>query len=136
MAGEIERPISRAYTGFREAQLATDDVGALDEGNTLVVGDAPTEPFAAKATVSGNHEPLGRDILQGLADQPSDVFRGLDNRVAVVHHSNANLLVRRVLGKQGEISPVGTGAFKRDDIGLELQKIRQGTLVTRRLPVD
>src|SRR5262245_24562542 len=61
---------------------------------------------------------------------------GLDDRVAVVHHPNPNLLVCWVLGKEGEIPPVAAGALKRDHIGLELPQIGEGTLVARWFPID
>ena len=99
--------------GLRQAQLAAHDVGALDERNALVVGDPPAQPFATKAAVGGNHQPLGRDIFQRLTDELGDVLRGLDDRVAVIHHPNPNLFVRRAIGEEGEIPPAGASALKR-----------------------
>src|SRR5262249_10852333 len=46
---EIETGIRRTHPGLGEAQLAANDVRALDESDALVVGDAPAQSFAAEA---------------------------------------------------------------------------------------
>src|SRR6202795_4340426 len=82
-AREPELGVARPDAGLGQAQLAADDIGALHERDALVVGDPPAQTLAAGAAVGGDHQPLGRDVLEGLPDEPGDVLRRLDHRVAV-----------------------------------------------------
>src|SRR5262252_7774773 len=67
-AREPETSIARAHAGLGQAQLATNEVGALNEGDALVVGDPSAQPLAAEAAVGGDHESLGWDVLERFPD--------------------------------------------------------------------
>src|SRR5262245_49479020 len=82
-AGEIETGIRGANAGLREAQLPADDVGALDEGDTLVVRDPAAQPLAPEAAIGRDDQPLGRNVLERLANQPGHVLGRLHDGVAV-----------------------------------------------------
>jgi len=73
-AREPEASIARAHAGLGQAQLATNEIGAFDEGDALVVGDPSAQPLAAEAAVGGNHEALGRDVLERFPDEAGHVL--------------------------------------------------------------
>ena len=77
-AREPQAGIGGTHAGFRDAQLAPHDVGALHERHALVVRDAPAQPLAAEATIRGDDQPLGGDVLESAADQTGDVLGRLD----------------------------------------------------------
>src|SRR3954466_14585944 len=99
-SGEIQLWICCPHVRFRQAKLATHDVGAFHHRYAFVVCDTPAEPFAAEAAISGDHQSFWRDELQSTTDQSGDIFRRLHDRVAVVHHADADLLVRLILAEQ------------------------------------
>src|SRR5438270_9916254 len=71
--GEVKLGVRGADMGFGQAQFAADDVGAFDERDAFVIGDAAAEALAAKAAISRDDEPLGRDLFERFADQYRDV---------------------------------------------------------------
>ena len=109
--------------GFGEAQFAAHDVGAFDQRDAFVIGDAARQALAAKAAIGGDDQPLGRDVFERLADQPGDMLGRLDDRIAVVDDADADLLVGLVLGEERQVLAVIAGAFEGDDVGVELQEI-------------
>src|SRR5215471_10612198 len=135
-AAKVEAWISSAHPCLRQAQLAAHDVGAFDKRDALVIRDPPAQPLTAEAAVGSNHESLGWDILERLANQRSDMLRWLDHRVAVVHYTNPNLLIRGVPGEKRQIPPIRAGALEGDHVSMELEKIGESPLITRWLPVD
>src|SRR5688500_16962959 len=102
-AREPELGVAGPDAGLGQAQLAPDDVGALHERDALVVGDPPAQTLAAESAVGGDDQPLGRDVLERLADEPGDVFGRLDDRVAVADHPDADLLVGLVPGEERQV---------------------------------
>src|SRR5437667_3918383 len=88
LAREVDARVGRAHARLREPQLASDDVRAFDERDTLVVGDAPAQPLAAEPTVGRDDQPLGRDVLECLPDKPRHVLGWLDDGVAVADHAD------------------------------------------------
>src|SRR5438552_9537534 len=74
-------------------------------------------------------------MYSSAADQTGDVLGRLDHRVAVADHADADLLLRRVLAEEREMLAVTALALEGDKVGVELQEMRQGALVARRLPV-
>ena len=60
--------------GFGQPELVAHDVGALDERDAFVIGDAAAQPLAAEAAIGGNDQPLGRNVFEGLSDQLSDML--------------------------------------------------------------
>src|SRR5262249_10360879 len=134
-AREPETSVARAHVGLGQAQLATNDVGALDEGDALVIGDPSAQPLTAEAAVGGNHESLGRDVLQRFPDEAGQVLRRFYQGVAVADHADTDLLVGPVLRKEGQVHAACARALERDDVGVELEQVGEGTLIARRLPV-
>src|SRR5262249_42392654 len=134
-AREPEARVGGAHVRLGQAELAAHDVGALDQRDALVVRDAPAQPLAPEAAVGRDHQPLGRDVLERLLDQARHVLGRLDDRIAMVHHADADLLVGPVLPEQMEIPTVRAGALERDHVAIELEQMGQRPLVARRLPV-
>src|SRR5215471_6616106 len=64
------------------------------------------------------------------------MFGRLDDGVAVVDDADADLYVSLVFGEERQVFAVIAGAFEGDDVGIELQQIRQCTRVARHLPID
>src|SRR5260370_1300804 len=95
--GKVELRVGGADVGFGEAELAADDVGAFDEGHAFVIGDAAAEALAAKAAIGGDDEAFWRDVFERLADQAGDMLGRLDDGVAVVDDTDADLLVVRAV---------------------------------------
>ena len=87
--GEPQLRIGRPHARFGQAELAADDVGALDQRHALVEGDAPRQALAAEAAIGADDELLLGDVFQRLADQRRHVLGRLDHRVAMVDHADA-----------------------------------------------
>src|SRR6516162_10077808 len=77
-SGEVELGLGGADVGFGEAEFAAYDVGAFDQSDAFVIGDAARQALAAKAAIGRNDEALGRDVFERLADQAGDVFGRLN----------------------------------------------------------
>jgi hypothetical protein len=79
-----------------QAKLAAHDVGALDQRDAFVIGDAARQPLAAETAIGGDDEPLGRDVVECLSDQVRHVLgsyyqrQGLNRRSAGVVASGVN----------------------------------------------
>src|SRR5262245_37361154 len=122
---EPQLRVGSAEAGFRQTELAADDVGALHERNAFVEGDAPRQALAAEAAIGADHELLLGNVLQRLAYQRRDVLRRLHHRVAVVDDPDADLLVGLDVLEEMQVLPIRAGAFDRQDIAIELQEVRQ-----------
>src|SRR5438045_8701316 len=67
--GEVEFGVGGADMGFGKAEFAAYDVGAFDERDAFVIGDAAAEALAAEAAIGRDDETFGRDVFECLADQ-------------------------------------------------------------------
>src|SRR6185369_7709305 len=76
--------IGSAHPCFRQAKLAADDIGALDQRHALVERDAPRQALAAEAAIGRDDEAFLRDVFERLADQRRDLLGRLDHGVAVI----------------------------------------------------
>src|SRR5215467_12174911 len=123
-AREPETSIARAHAGLGQAQLATNEVGALNEGDALVVGDPSAQPLAAEAAVGGDHESLGWDVLERFPDEAGHVLGRFHHSVAVADHADADLLVGPVLREERQVHAARARALERDDVGVELEQVR------------
>jgi hypothetical protein len=83
-------------------------------------GQAIGRPFAAKAAIGGDDEPLRRDIFERLPDQPGDMLGRFDDRVAMIDDADADLFVGLEFGEERQVLAVIAGAFESDDIGVQL----------------
>jgi hypothetical protein len=98
--GKIKLRVGGADVGFGEAEVAAHEVGPFDQRDAFVIGDAAAETLAAEAAIGGDDEPLGRDVFECLANKAGDMFGRLDDGVAVVDDTDADLLVGLVFGKE------------------------------------
>ena len=98
--------IGRPHARFRQPELPADDIRTLDQCHTLVKCDAPRQPLAAKAAIGGDHQPLGRDVFERLADQRGDMLCRLDGGDAVIDDADADLLIGLVLGEERQVPAV------------------------------
>ena len=119
--GEVKLGVGGANVGFGEAEFSAHDVGAFDERDAFVIGDAAGETFAAKAAIGGNDEAFGRDVFERLSDQTGDMLGRFDDRVAVVDDADADLLVGLVFRQERQVLALVAGAFEGDHIAIELQ---------------
>ena len=92
--------------GFGEAQFTAHDVGALDERDAFVIGDAAGETLTAKAAIGGDYQPLGRNVFERFSDQCRDMLGRLDGGDTMVDHTDTDLLVGLVFGKKRQVTAI------------------------------
>ncbi len=64
---------------FGEADFAAHGVGAFDQRDAFVIGDAAGEALAAKAAIGGDNEALERDVFERFANEAGDMLGRLDD---------------------------------------------------------
>src|SRR5262249_47054897 len=115
--------VGRRTCGFRQAELAADDVGPEHERNHLVEGMAPAHAFAAHAAVGADDEALGRDELQGAPDVLGHLFGPLDLQGVMVDDADRDLLVDDAFADRFEIDAAGAARFEGDHVGFAAVEI-------------
>ena len=83
----------------------------------LYAGVPPPHAFAAHAAIGRDDQPLGRNVLQRLADQRRDLVRALDLQGVMVDDADHDLLVRddladrlQIAGADEQVSNVSASA--------------------------
>ncbi len=90
---------------------------------------APTHALAAHAAIGRDHQPLGSNIFQRLADQGRNLIRPLDLKRVMIDHADDNLLVRDHFADCLEITGAGRARLERQRIGVDLVERLKGRLV-------
>ena len=76
-----------------QPQLAADHVAALGERRGLVERDLAVAALPPEAAVAGNHQPLRRNVLQGISDGGGHVLRAVRLQVAVADGPDGDLFL-------------------------------------------
>src|SRR5260370_8897036 len=90
---------------------------------------AAAHAFASHPAVGGDHDPLGRGVLQRLADDVGDLVRPLDLQSVVIDDADHDLLVSHDPADCLEIAGARGADFEGQRVGVDLIERLQSRLV-------
>jgi hypothetical protein len=128
--------IGRQALRLRQPHLRAHDVRAQHHRDHLVLRMAAAHAFASHPAIGGNHDPLGRGVLQRLANDVGYLVRPLDLQRVVVDDADHNLLVSHDPADRFEIAGARGADFEGQRVGIDLVQRLQSRLVALHVAED
>src|ERR671924_108145 len=103
-----------------KSQLAADDIAALSDRSRLIERDLAVASLPAESAVARHNQPLGRNVLQRIADFTGNVLGPIRLQRSMADGTNADFLLQVVFQRFEalEILLVAILHLQRPDIAL------------------
>ena len=92
---------------------------------------APAHALASHAAIGGEHQTLGRDVLERLANKLRHLLRCFNLKRVVIHDADTYLLILDATADDFQIHSARAAGFERDHVSIHLVQCLDGRRVAR-----